>query len=96
MRAVDEPLRNLLIDLMGVANIEADFEDLVNTCALAIAGKDAEERAGMVSWLRNEAMEDFSKLDALCGKDLPPLAELLAERLAERIAEIEANGAGRA
>ncbi|MFO1125737.1 MAG: hypothetical protein U1E25_10910 [Methylocystis sp.] len=96
MRAVDEPLRNPLIDLVGVADIEATFERLVNTVALAAAGKEADERAAVVAWLQNEAMEDFSKSDALRGKDLAPLAALLAARLAKRIAEIEAAGAGRA
>ncbi|MFO1125741.1 MAG: hypothetical protein U1E25_10935 [Methylocystis sp.] len=48
------------------------------------------------AWVQNEAMEDFSKSDALRGKDLVPLAALLAARLTKRIAEIEAGGHGSA
>ncbi|MGJ0535548.1 hypothetical protein [Methylocystis sp.] len=96
MRAVDEPLRNLLIDLMGVANIEASFQNLVDTCALAVAGKGDDDAGALVAWLQIEAMEDFSKSDALRGKDLAPLADLLAARLEKRIKEIEAGQVGRA
>ncbi|MFO1125935.1 MAG: hypothetical protein U1E25_12130 [Methylocystis sp.] len=79
-----------------VANIEDSFERLVDTCALAVAGQDADARAGIVASLQKEAMEDFSKSDALRGRDLAPLAALLAARLAKRIAEIEAGDHGSA
>jgi len=93
---MDDKLRNLLVDLLAPANIEATIEHLVNTCALAVAGKSADVRAGAVAWLRNEVVENLSKLDEFRGKNLAPIADFVAERLAKRISEIEAIGVSRA
>lgn len=93
---MEETLRNLLVDLLAPPGIEATIESLVNTCALAVAGKPADVRAGAVKWLRNEIVDDMSKLDQFLGKDLTPLVDFFADRLTKRIAEIEAIGSGRA
>lgn len=93
---MDETLRNLLVDLLAPPGIEATIESLVNTCALAVAGKPADIRAGAVVWIRNEIIGGLSKLDEFRGKNLAPIADFVADRLAKRIAEIEAIGAGRA
>ncbi len=93
---MDETLRNLLVDLLVPANTEATIDRLVDTCALAAAGKSDDVRAGAVAWLRSEVIESLSKLDEFSGKDLSPIADFVADRLTKRIAEIEASTAGSA
>lgn len=93
---MDDALRNALFNLLVPPNIEATIDSLVNTCALAVAGKPDDIRAGAVAWMRREVVENLSELDEFRGKNLDPIADLLAERLKERIKEIEAVGAGRA
>lgn len=92
---MDDSLKNVLIDLLAPAGIEETINSLVNSCALAVAGKPADVRAGAVAWLRNEATEGLSKLDEFRGKNLAPIADYIAGCLAKRIGEIEASGAGR-
>jgi len=93
---MDDALRNALFNLLAPPNIEATIDSLVNTCALAVAGKPDDIRGGAVAWLRREVVENLSELEEFRSKNLDPIADLLAARLEERIKEIVAVRSGRA